>query len=91
MSFVQYLFFGIGLIYAITLLFTGIAFIIARAIKNNYIVFFVFAIIFGLALTTSIAPTNSNAIFIKFYPFLAGHESFYLVYGRWSILYFQIL
>ncbi len=70
MSFVQYLFSGIGLIYAITLLFTGIAFIIARAIKNNYIVFFVFAIIFGLAHLTSLAPTNSNAIFIKsFTPF----------------------
>ncbi len=70
MSFVQYLFSGIGLIYAITLLFTGISFIIARFIKNNYIVFSVFAIIFGLALTTSIAPTNSNAIFIKsFTPF----------------------
>ena len=70
MSFVQYLFSGIGFIYAITLLFTGISFIIARSIKNNYIVFSVFAIIFGLALTTSIAPTNSNAIFIKgFTPF----------------------
>lgn len=70
MTFVQYLFSGIGLIYAITLLFTGIAFIIAMAIKNNYIVFFVFVIIFGLALLTSIAPTNSNAIFIKgFTPF----------------------
>lgn len=70
MSFVQYLFSGIGLIYAITLLFTGIVFVIARAIRNNYIVFFIFAIIFGLALTTSIAPTNSNAIFIKsFTPF----------------------
>ena len=70
MSFVQYLFSGIGLIYAITLLFTGIAFIIARAIKNNYIAFFVFAITFGLTLLTSIAPTNSNTIFIKgFTPF----------------------
>lgn len=70
MSFVQYLFSGIGLIYPITLLFTGIVFVIARAIRNNYIVFFIFAIIFGLALTTSIAPTNSNAIFIKsFTPF----------------------
>ena len=70
MSFVQYLFSGIGLIYVITLLFTGIVFIIARAIRNNYIVFFIFTIIFGLALITSIAPTNSNAIFIKsFTPF----------------------
>lgn len=33
MSFVQYLFFSVGLVYLITLLFNGIAFIIARSIK----------------------------------------------------------
>lgn len=74
MSFIQYLFSSIGLIYACILIFTGITFIIARAIKNSYIVFFIFAIVFGLAiLIPSMIPTNSNAIFI------GGFTPFYLI------------
>lgn len=71
MSFIQYLFSSIGIIYASTLLFTGISFIIARPIKNTYFVFFVFAIIFGLFLIgPRILPKNSNLIFIgAFTPF----------------------
>lgn len=95
MSFVQYLFSGIGLIYVITLLFTGIVFIIARAIRNNYIVFFIFTIIFGLALITSIAPTNSNAIFIKsFTPFWLIMNSFlwFMESGAFSTFkYYELL
>ncbi|NLV89549.1 MAG: ABC transporter permease subunit [Tissierellia bacterium] len=65
MSFVQFLFFTIGLVYSITLLFNGIIFIIARAIKNTYFAFFVFAIIFGLFLILPrLAPNSSNTIFI---------------------------
>lgn len=80
MSFVQYLFSSIGLIYASVLLFTGITFIISRAIKNSYIVFFVFAIIFGLFLIIpDIFSRNSNIIFI------GGFTPFFLIMNpfRW--------
>ncbi len=72
MSFVQYLFASIGIIYTSMLLFTGITFIMTRYIKNTYIVFFVFAIIFGLFLLVSgMLPRNSNIVFIgSFTPFI---------------------
>ncbi|WP_026895755.1 hypothetical protein [Clostridiisalibacter paucivorans] len=74
MSFIQYLISSIGLIYASILLFTGITFIIATDIKNTYIVFFVFAIIFGLFLIVpNIAPRNSNTVF------LGGFTPFFLI------------
>ena len=74
MSFIQYLLFSIVLVYLITLLFNGIAFIIARAIKNTYFAFFVFAIIFGLFLTVpGMAPRDSITIFI------GGFTPFFLI------------
>lgn len=74
MSFVQYLFFSIGLVYLITLLFNGIAFIIARSIKNTYFAFFVFAIIFGLFLIVpGMVPRYSISIFI------GGFTPFFLI------------
>lgn len=71
MSFIQYLFSCVGLVYISTLLFTGITFLITRLAKNTYIVFFLFAIIFGLFLAVpSLLPRNSNVIFIgAFTPF----------------------
>lgn len=71
MSFIQYLLFSIGLVYLITLILNGIAFIIARSIKNTYFVFFVFALIFGLFLIIpNWLPRNRNLIFIgAFTPF----------------------
>lgn len=74
MSFIQYLFCSIGLLYICSLLFTVITFVIARFIKNNYIVFSIFAIIFGLTLIIpSIVPTGSNVIF------LGGFTPFFLI------------
>ena len=74
MSFVQYLFFSVGLVYLIALLFNGIAFIIARSIKNTYFAFFVFAIIFGLFLIVpGMAPRDSITIFI------GGFTPFFLI------------
>lgn len=74
MSFIQYLFFSIGIVYVSTLLFTGISFIIARAIKNTYFVFYVFAIIFCLFLIgPNWLPRNSNLIFI------GGFTPFFLI------------
>lgn len=74
MSFIQYLFFSIGIVYVSTLLFTGISFIIARAIKNTYFVFYVFAIIFSLFLIgPNWLPRNSNLIFI------GGFTPFFLI------------
>jgi ABC-type transport system involved in multi-copper enzyme maturation permease subunit len=74
MSFKQYLFLSILVIYASMMLFTGIAFILARAIKNNYIGFFVFAIVFGLFLAVpNMIPRNTNLIFI------GGFTPFFLI------------
>lgn len=72
MSFVQYLFASIGLVYASMWLFTGVTFIIARYIKNTYIVFFAFAIIFGLfLLVPGMLSRDSNIVFIgSFTPFI---------------------
>lgn len=71
MSFIQYLFSCVGLVYISTLIFTGITFLITRATKNTYIAFFLFAIIFGLFLAVpSFIPRSSNVIFIgAFTPF----------------------
>jgi len=71
MSFVQYLLSAIGVVYICELLFAGITFVISKFIKNNYIVFFIFAIIFGgSVLIPGFMPTTSNTIFITgFTPF----------------------
>lgn len=46
-------------------LFSAITFVISAFIKNSYIVFFVFALLFGVCLLLpGIVPTSSNAIFI---------------------------
>lgn len=72
-SFVQFLFFAIGLVYICALIFTGITFIISKFVRNSYIVFFIFIMIFGIGLFPSIAPKSSNAIFIS------GFTPFFLV------------
>ncbi|WP_291567378.1 MULTISPECIES: ABC transporter permease subunit [unclassified Clostridium] len=71
MSFAQYLFFSIGIVYICELLFAGITFVISKFIKNSYVVFFIFAIIFGGSiLIPGFMPASSNAIFITgFTPF----------------------
>ncbi|WP_055669511.1 ABC transporter permease subunit [Desnuesiella massiliensis] len=78
MSFIQYLLLGIGVIYICSLIFNGIAFIISRFVKNSYIVFFIFAILFGLVLVLPrAAPTHSNLIFLgAFTPFMLIMNSF---------------
>jgi hypothetical protein len=78
MTFIQYLILGISLIYILTLIFTGIAFFIARCVKNSYIVFFIFAIVYASALVIpKFIPTNSNAVFIgAFTPFVLSMNSF---------------
>ncbi|KNF08405.1 ABC-2 family transporter protein [Gottschalkia purinilytica] len=72
MSFIQYLFCGIGLIYICTLIFTGITFVISKFIKNSYIAFFIFFIVFGTLLSIpSMLATDSNTIFMgSFTPFI---------------------
>ncbi|WP_461615085.1 hypothetical protein [Clostridium sp. Marseille-QA1073] len=71
MSFAQYLLSAIGVVYICELLFAGITFVISKFIKNSYIVFFIFTIIFGGSiLIPGFMPTSSNAIFITgFTPF----------------------
>lgn len=71
MSFFQYLLCSIGIVYVVALLFTGITFIISKFVRNSYIAFFIFLIIYGIALLLpSIAPTSSNSIFVSgFTPF----------------------
>lgn len=59
----EYLILSIVLVYVIQLIFTGRVFLIARITKNNYIGFFIFAIIvsFGILLP-SFMPSSSNLI-----------------------------
>ncbi|MGK0468758.1 hypothetical protein [Clostridium sp.] len=72
MSFLKYLFYCIGLVYACEILFTCITFIISSFIKNSYIVFFTFAIIFGIFLIIpGVMLRDSNAIFAAYFtPFV---------------------
>ncbi len=65
MTFSQYLFCSVVLIYILALIFVGIAFFIATYVKNSYISFCVFAMVFATnLLLPSFMPKSSNAIFI---------------------------
>ncbi|MCB2341635.1 hypothetical protein [Clostridium estertheticum] len=72
MSFIKYLFCCIGLVYVCEILFACITFIISNFIRSSYIVFFIFAITFGIAIIISgLIPVDSNAVFIgQFTPFV---------------------
>lgn len=96
MSFIQYLLLGIGVIYICSLIFNGIAFIISRLVKNSYIVFFIFAILFGLALVLPGAtPTHSKLIFLgSFTPFMLIMNSFvwFMESGAFTIFkYYELI
>lgn len=71
MSILQFLLWSITLLYICQLLFTAITFILSRFIRNSYYVFFVFAIVFGLALLLPGWMSNtSNLVFAAgFTPF----------------------
>lgn len=67
MSFVKYLFSCIFLVYIFELFFTIITFIISTLIKNSYITFFVFAILFGIVvLSPLIIHLDNNIIFLAY-------------------------
>jgi hypothetical protein len=72
MSFIQYLFAVIAIVYVCEIIFMSIAFCIATIIKNNYIVFAVFALILCASyMLPSLMPRNSNIIFAtSFSPFI---------------------
>lgn len=71
LSFAEYLLASIVLIYLCQLLFTAFTAVLALFIRNSYLVFITFAIIFGAAvLLPGIVPTSSNLLFITmFTPF----------------------
>jgi len=50
LSFIQYFWLGILLIFVLQVLFTLITFVLSLWMKNSYVVFIVFAILFGLGL-----------------------------------------
>lgn len=91
MSFAQYLFSAIGVVYICELLFAGITFVISKIIKNSYIVFFIFVIIFGGSiLIPGFMPTSSNAIFITgFTPFCLILNPFLWFMGNGSSTVFK--
>jgi hypothetical protein len=77
MSFAKYLLSSIGLVYLCEILFAAITYIITRFIRNTYMVFFTFAVIFGLALVIpGFMPFDNNAIFVpQFTPFVLSTNS----------------
>ena len=77
MTFSQYLFCSVILIYILALIFIGIAFLISAFVKNSYLSFCVFAIVFATTLLLpSFMPKNSNAIFIfHLTPFILSMNS----------------
>lgn len=65
MSFLAFLLCSMIVISFCMLLYSAITFVISTFIKNSYIVFFVFALLFGVCLLLpGIVPTSSNVIFI---------------------------
>jgi hypothetical protein len=79
MNFIEYLALGITFIYILIWIFTEISFFISRYIKNSYIVFFTFVIVFSAALVIpKFIPKNTNAVFIGvFTPVLLSMNSSY--------------
>ncbi|MET3506655.1 hypothetical protein [Halalkalibacter oceani] len=71
LSFAEYLLASIVLVYLCQLLFTAFTAVLALFIRNSYLVFITFAIIFGAAvLLPGIVPTSSNLLFVTmFTPF----------------------
>lgn len=78
LTFIEYLLMSIALVYICQLLFTAIAFIIAYLIRNSYLVFFVFGLIFGACLVSAmIIPRDSVFVFLpSFSPFMLILNSF---------------
>lgn len=72
MSFIQYLFAVIAIVYVCEIIFMAIAFCIATIIKNNYIVFAVFALILCMSyMLPGLMPRSSNIMFAtSFSPFI---------------------
>lgn len=74
LSFIQYLISSIILTYICGILFTIVTFILSIFMKNSYISFFAFGILFGLILLIpDIMPRSNNLIF------LSGFTPFHLV------------
>lgn len=72
LSFIEYVLLSIVIIYMCNLLFNGMAFFISMYVRNSYIVFFIFAITFGIfILGIECIHFNSNMIFVLgFNPFM---------------------
>jgi len=71
MSFIVYLCCAVALIFVLLLIFTAITFVLTAIIRNSYLVFGAFAILFGSALLiTNIVPRDMKLIlFTGFTPF----------------------
>ncbi|MBK5241854.1 hypothetical protein [Clostridium sp.] len=95
MSFIIYLIYCIVLVYLCELLFTFIAYIISSFIKNSYIVFFTFAIIFGIALVIpGLMPGNSMVIFAaNFTPFvlISNPSLWFMEKGILTFKYYEVI
>ncbi|WP_066496839.1 ABC transporter permease [Abyssisolibacter fermentans] len=66
MSYGKFLLCSIGLVYAIELVFVGIAVVLSELIRNNYVVFFVFLILAGICyMLPSIIPGSTKLIFLS--------------------------
>lgn len=78
LSVVQYLICVIALIYICQLLFVTLIFILSSIIRNSYIVFILFAIIFGIGmLLPGYIPANSNlSLAAAFTPFTLIYAPF---------------
>lgn len=95
MSFIRYLIYCIVLVYLCQLLFTFIAFIISSFIKNSYIVFFTFAIIFGIAqVIPGLMPGNSIFILAaNFTPFvlISNPSLWFMEKGILTFKYYEVI
>jgi hypothetical protein len=95
MSFIKYLFYCVVLVYLCELLFTFIAFIISSFIKNSYIVFFTFAIIFGIAqVIPGLMPGNSIFILAaNFTPFvlISNPSLWFMQKGILTFKYYEVI
>ncbi|WLR54568.1 hypothetical protein LC048_19400 [Mesobacillus subterraneus] len=95
-SFIQYFWLGILLIFVLQILFTLITFVLSLWLKNSYVVFIVFAILFGLGLLVpGEMPKNSVlSLYTTFNPssLVLGSKKWWMESGAFTTFkYFEMV
>lgn len=77
LTFIEYFLLGCGLIFLIQILFTLMTYVLSKWIKNSYVVFILFGVLFGMGMIVpGKMPLDSNAaLYANFNPFVLSLSS----------------